>query len=134
MRDGITSAWKLLFATLSRAGHGGRCRCRLRAVGKHVKSSLVRAEEGASHLLPASKGKPVELGEAPLATFVTKKLLVADIEKLLIEEGEISGTRSALTDEEMERFERREWRDTIPAPPLAEDAPATDTEDADDER
>ncbi|MBX3209361.1 MAG: hypothetical protein KF764_30290 [Labilithrix sp.] len=50
-------------------------------------------------------------------SYVTTKLRKVEIEALLRPEREKSGTRPAVSDEDIERFERRETRETLPAPP-----------------
>jgi hypothetical protein len=59
---------------------------------------------------------PAELRD-PGTAHVTTKLRKAEIDALLVKEREKSGTRRAVSADDIERFERRELRDTIPAPP-----------------
>ena len=52
---------------------------------------------------------------APSPTSVTTRMRTSDIEELLKERAK-SGTRPAVSEEARERFERREMRETVPAP------------------
>ena len=64
------------------------------------------------HTLPAELGEPQAL--------ITTKLRRAEIDSILLlqeKRKNESGMRTAVTDEDIERFERREQRETIPAPP-----------------
>lgn len=66
---------------------------------------------------------------------VTTKLHPAEIAALLEKERAKSGMRPAVSEEEIERFARREIRETIPAPPeLSQMADEVANLDADDGR
>ncbi len=67
---------------------------------------------------------PAELRDAHDADvhgpgYITTKLRKAEIEALLTKERQHrgSGMRRAVSDEDIDRFERRETRETLPAPP-----------------
>lgn len=64
---------------------------------------------------------PAELRDPHAATYVTTKLRTAEINKLLVKEREKSGVRPAVSEEDIERFELREQRETLPAPPLPDE-------------
>lgn len=67
---------------------------------------------------------PSELRDLAPATHVTAKLRRADMDELL-RKARQSGTRAAITDEDIARFQRRAC-DTIPAPPELEESTERD--------